>query len=327
MKLITFLFAGAFRPSDLIHDKSISPFNVAVPVRLSDFDIRQILQLVKKGGWKTGIVQGLTERIFYWTNGHPYMTQAVCCFLQPNARPGDVDAAVSLLDQQDTGHFLDIIRHLEDRDDLKECLKRVLERESIQFAPAQVPWQSDLELMGLITTDEERHCVIRNRVYERMLRRWFESPHAPPHGGLLFISYSHQDRRLVHEFQKVFKPYADQLGKPDWIDVDQIRDGYFENQIKEAMAKSKVAILFVSPSYLASDFVQRVELPVLVEYSKKGKLRLAWVALVAAGYEHTPLKDIHCLNDPKIPLLNRPVKARRFSELKQIADSILNLMR
>ncbi|MGB0384892.1 MAG: AAA-like domain-containing protein, partial [Ardenticatenaceae bacterium] len=72
---LTFWLMGAFEPRDLIQDHKVSPFNVARRVRLQDFTLGQVRQLVSQGGWSDEQSSALAERIHYWTDGQPYLTQ------------------------------------------------------------------------------------------------------------------------------------------------------------------------------------------------------------------------------------------------------------
>ncbi|MCK4470848.1 MAG: AAA-like domain-containing protein, partial [Anaerolineae bacterium] len=66
---LTFILSGAFHPRDLIEDDRISPFNIAQRVRLADFTLAQVRELVGKGNWTDEQAATLAERIHYWTDG------------------------------------------------------------------------------------------------------------------------------------------------------------------------------------------------------------------------------------------------------------------
>ncbi len=74
---LTFCLLGVATPSDLIQDPHISPFNIGRRIVLEDFRWEEAVNLEK------GLAAGphgktLLERIFAWTNGHPYLTQRLC---------------------------------------------------------------------------------------------------------------------------------------------------------------------------------------------------------------------------------------------------------
>jgi hypothetical protein len=76
---LTFVLLGVATPTDLISDRKRTPFNIGRRIVLQELDyvdadmLRDGLELYHPG-------QGaaILERIFYWTNGHPYLTQKLC---------------------------------------------------------------------------------------------------------------------------------------------------------------------------------------------------------------------------------------------------------
>jgi hypothetical protein len=77
-KRLTFCLIGVALPSDLIEDPRITPFNIAERIDLTDFTEEQVVAL--KPGLQREEIQDevLLQRVFYWTNGHPYLTQRLC---------------------------------------------------------------------------------------------------------------------------------------------------------------------------------------------------------------------------------------------------------
>ncbi|MEM7345986.1 MAG: AAA-like domain-containing protein, partial [Chloroflexota bacterium] len=76
---ITFVLLGVATPADLIKDLRRTPFNIGQGIDLSDFRRRDVVVL-QEGLHNAypGAGSGIFERIFYWTNGHPYLTQKLC---------------------------------------------------------------------------------------------------------------------------------------------------------------------------------------------------------------------------------------------------------
>ena len=78
-KRLTFVLLGAAAPQDLIRDPQRTPFNIGKAIDLDDFT-RQEAELLRQGldqvhPDKSEQVFG---RIYYWTGGHPYLTQTIC---------------------------------------------------------------------------------------------------------------------------------------------------------------------------------------------------------------------------------------------------------
>ena len=89
-KNITFVLIGAFDPKELIKDKNISPFNIAIPIEIDDFNINQVSDLVKLK-WPDNKVINIAQNIFSWTNGQPFLTQLICEHLPLEANPKNIE--------------------------------------------------------------------------------------------------------------------------------------------------------------------------------------------------------------------------------------------
>jgi hypothetical protein len=168
LKQLTFLLSGAFHPRDLIKDDKISPFNVAHRVRLADFTSEQVRELVGKGGWAEEQAASLAERIHYWTDGQPYLTQLLCSYLGPDATPADVDAGVERLRRDDENHLPPMLKRLNSDEKLRGYVERILAGERIKFFPGENRRQAELELLGVLKSNGEGHCLIRNHIYEQV---------------------------------------------------------------------------------------------------------------------------------------------------------------
>jgi hypothetical protein len=169
LKWLTFLLSGAFYPRDLIRDDRISPFNIAQRVRLADFTLAQVRELVGKAGWSDEQAALLAERIHQWTDGQPYLTQWLCSYLGPDATPADVDAGVERLRREDENHLPPLITRVVADAKLPEYVSRILFGEKIKFYPGENRRQAELELLGIVKADSDGSCQIRNRIYEQAL--------------------------------------------------------------------------------------------------------------------------------------------------------------
>jgi WD40 repeat protein len=74
---LTFCLVGTSTPSQLVADVSITPFNIGTEIRLTDF-ARQDLTAFESTYGQTIQGKQLLDTIYYWTSGHPYLTQSIC---------------------------------------------------------------------------------------------------------------------------------------------------------------------------------------------------------------------------------------------------------
>lgn len=98
---LTFVLLGVATPADLIQDRARTPFNVGQGIELEEFSLDDAAVL--RAGLEAahpGQGAALLARIFYWTHGHPYLTQKLCLAAVELPRDGrDVAARVDGLVQ------------------------------------------------------------------------------------------------------------------------------------------------------------------------------------------------------------------------------------
>ena len=81
---LSFALVGSATASDLIQDTRTSPFNIGKRIELKDFTFVECRPLAEGTIGligriaPTGASQRMLKRVFYWTNGHPFLTQAIC---------------------------------------------------------------------------------------------------------------------------------------------------------------------------------------------------------------------------------------------------------
>ncbi len=93
---LTFCLLGVATPSDLIRDTRLTPFNIGQRIELRDFTTTEAAPLARGLEGKeqgAGNAERLLERVLYWTNGHPYLTQRLC---QALAGDGKVTGAADV---------------------------------------------------------------------------------------------------------------------------------------------------------------------------------------------------------------------------------------
>ena len=92
----------------------------------------------------------------------------------------------------------------------------------------------------------------------------------------LFISYSHKDADWLELVQTHLAVLRMQGQVTAWSDKELLPGDQWEKGIEAAMAEADVAVLLVSPNFLASEFIMRTELPHLLAIcngEKHGRLR------------------------------------------------------
>lgn len=175
---LTFIFLGVASPSDLIRDRIRTPFNVGHGIALGDFD-RAEAAMLQKGLEAACPGQGVAilDRIYYWTDGHPYLTQRLCREVveaeNDHWTHKEIDRLVDRLflsNQADKETSLQtvqdrVLKHSHRRQ-LLTLYRRVHEGKRIDSNERSYI-QNQLKLSGLVKTANGHLCV-HNEIYRRI---------------------------------------------------------------------------------------------------------------------------------------------------------------
>lgn len=183
---VTFVLLGVATPSDLIKDNQRTPFNIGEPIDLSDFS-REDADLLETG-LKTDYPENgeaIFDRIYYWTNGHPYLTQKLCLSIAEdhNSNLINIDKPANtheLVDNLVERLFLarearketnlqfvrNGVESSPQRDKLLGIYRRVYTGKAV-IEDKRSPNQIQLKLIGLVRAEDDA-LKTRNEIYRRV---------------------------------------------------------------------------------------------------------------------------------------------------------------
>lgn len=182
---LAFCLLGVATPADLIQDTRVSPFNIGRRIELTDFTPSEAAPLAR--GLYGG--EGALDRVLYWTNGHPYLTQRLCRAIAEEEKTGvagDVDSVCERLflirQARDTDDNLAFVRNriLKSEVDLTALLglyRQVLARKKVRDDETN-PLIPILRLSGVVAV-RNGFLGVRNRIYNRVFDDDWVLTHIP----------------------------------------------------------------------------------------------------------------------------------------------------
>ncbi|MEV4516897.1 ATP-dependent Clp protease ATP-binding subunit ClpX [Dactylosporangium sp. NPDC049525] len=142
----------------------------------------------------------------------------------------------------------------------------------------------------------------------------------------VFLSYSRRDATFLNELQTMLAPMVRNGTLDVWFDGDIKPSQKWREEINNALGLTRVALLLVSPNFLASDFVVKEELPFFLKAAAENDVKIVWVLLGHCLYEETQLVHYQAAFDPALPFDGMTDSARRSAwakvcrEVKALVD-------
>jgi len=141
----------------------------------------------------------------------------------------------------------------------------------------------------------------------------------------IFISYSHRDEQYKDELLRHLR-ILEKQGVASFWDTSHIPAGAdWSSEIRKAIDEAEVAVLLISPDFLASDYVVEKELPALLERAKSRNTVILPILVRPTQWTSFPdLAQFQFLNDVREPLSSSSRKDDEYAKIsQQIAELVM----
>ena len=159
--------------------------------------------------------------------------------------------------------------------------------------------QLEERLARIIGGDQgKEEASIRDRlaaVQDERLRLLKELQCTPDKKVLVFISYAHEDEKLVDELRKQLSILKRMGVIEEWYDRDITAGSEWKGEIDEQLNSAQVVLLLVSPDFMASDYAYDVEMKRALERHKSGDARVIPVILRSCMWSKAPFAKLQAL--------------------------------
>jgi len=153
----------------------------------------------------------------------------------------------------------------------------------------------------LIISDPQLPFYLKHKDLDALAQEVGKTPKQPQ----VFISYSHLDKDCLERLHLHLKPLERTLALEIWVDT-KLRGGQnWRAEIEKTLNAAKAAILLISASFWASDFIAQYELPTLLKNAKQRNMLILPVILSASSFEETAINEFQSINPPSQPVRKR----------------------
>jgi type I restriction enzyme R subunit len=148
---------------------------------------------------------------------------------------------------------------------------------------------------------EEKGIEVDEHAWETIIRDMADTTR-----HRIFISYSYQDKTYFERLYTHLMSYGYASSIPldidIWDDTKIQQEPDRHEEIEKSLQATKVAILLVSADFLASDYIRKVEMPLLLKATMQGNITILPVLIKPSVYTRTSLAQFQPFNNPTTPL-------------------------
>jgi hypothetical protein len=139
----------------------------------------------------------------------------------------------------------------------------------------------------------------------------------------VFVSYSHADEEYLKRL-RVHLGLLERRNIKIWTDKDIAPGMKWQDEIKDALSRTKVAVLMISTDFLSSDFITKQELPPLLAAAQSEGVEILPVIVKPSAFGDIEVEPLSCYQAVNMgrPLVKLKDDAEREEEFVRILQLI-----
>ncbi|MDJ0718870.1 MAG: toll/interleukin-1 receptor domain-containing protein [Prochloraceae cyanobacterium] len=141
----------------------------------------------------------------------------------------------------------------------------------------------------------------------------------------VFISYSDEDKDWLEKLQRHLNALSTEVNIDIFNDTDIKPGAKRREEIENAIARAKLAILLVSSNFLSSEVIKNHELPDLLEAAEKEGLTIFWIYVSSCSFKYSPIRDYQAAHDISKPL-DRLTQGEQEEMLMKICEKLVDVV-
>lgn len=182
---LSFALLGECDPITLMQEPEASPFNVTQQILLEDFSREDLELFSTELNLGNEEAECALDRIHYWTNGQPYLSQKLARAIARDAHNDDIEERIDRIARAQLGgraafhsepHMSYIHRAIVNDEKRREPLLNLygkIRKGIVVAADLGSSYQRRLMAVGLLTIGSDSNLRVRNRLYEFVFTaRW-----------------------------------------------------------------------------------------------------------------------------------------------------------
>ncbi|NEQ50353.1 MAG: TIR domain-containing protein [Leptolyngbya sp. SIO3F4] len=142
----------------------------------------------------------------------------------------------------------------------------------------------------------------------------------------VFISYSHRDEELKEELEVHLSTLKRQDKIKPWQDRSIEAGKKWDKEIKKALENAQIILLLVTPRFMASDYINDIELTHAMKRHEAGTARVIPIILKPVDMKGTPLSDLQALPKDAKPVTRWDDQDEAFLDvvkgIRRVVDSL-----